>query len=54
LATPWLHLGYTLGRVCEIRHKSIEKKLKKQHVLASFFNENTFFAGLQVRVDALK
>ena len=24
LATPWVHLGYTLGRVCEIRHKSIK------------------------------
>ena len=24
LGTPWVHLGYTLGRVCEIRHKSIK------------------------------
>ena len=24
LGTPWVYLGYTLGRVCEIRHKSIK------------------------------
>jgi hypothetical protein len=26
LATPWLHLGYTLARVCEIRNKGIKKQ----------------------------